>query len=449
MAHLINAALQQPVASTHMQGAPLPSAPGAPCDRDFQKLYAAWFNRVIYSHYPVASDPKGAAFLKAELTFLSEDHSYGSTPDLVAQARSFDVQSVTEPALLMGIGMIEPDMTKSLAALDKALTLLPASQYPKFVWFIAAANAGRDASLMNCPAAERKTRDTLSLNYLAQGLADDSFRPDEMPVLRWRLDMRSTTNLMDRHFNGVVNTVQASPKVDPWLKEYMEGVRYVSAAWVARGSGWADTVSQQGWRDFAADLALARTHLVHSWQLNPHDPAAAAEMITVCMGESEETDTMRTWFDRAVAADFDFMQAYYSICWGLRPRWLGNFAEMRAFGEECAATNRYDTMVPEQLVEIAIATSVDSDNHSEPFQDPQLGGQVLDILDKYLWTPEPLIEPQYYHTLAAIVADKLGRPEEVRIHLAAINFQPDTDDYLSGLDNLQALVKQAQETPPQ
>jgi len=62
-------------------------------------------------------------------------------------------------------------------------------------------------------------------------------------------------------------------------------------------------------------------------------------MIAVAMaGEAEPSETPRVWFDRAVAAQFDYYEAYSSLLWSLRPRWLGSHEEMYDFGLECLAT---------------------------------------------------------------------------------------------------------------
>jgi hypothetical protein len=203
-------------------------------------------------------------------------------------------------------------------------------------------------------------------------------------------------------------------------------------------------VSQQGWQGFSQNLVFARNHLVKSWNENPHDPAAAAEMITVCMGESEETETMRTWFDRAVAAEFDYMDAYGKMMSGLRPRWLGSYDDMNAFGRECAATRRYDTRVPYERVVVTLDNAEDQDDQGAEYQNPELANEVLTVLDRYFAEPNPPIPVVYAHTVAAIVAHKAGRMDEVKKHLAAIDYKPAVTPFLTKLDDVTQLAAQAQ-----
>ena len=433
-----------PAVSAHLHGAPLPSAPTAPSEKDFRKIYSGWLDQAIMAHYPAETDPQGAAYLRAALAYLGEGDP---SPTLLAQERSFDLQKTDEPALLLFIGVIEPPSLRRLDALKKATQNISSSSYPRFIWFMAAANAGKAAADSKANQSELKVCDELSLKYLAEALADDSFLPSEMAALRWRFNANSTQDLFYRNFDRVAEIFNASPKVDPWLKEYVNGLRYVRAAWKARGTGWSNTVTENGWHDFGDNLASARQHLTKSCELNPHDPAAAADMITVCMGENEEKGTMRSWFDRAVAADFDYIPAYKNFLWGLRPRWLGNAAEMTAFGRECAATGRYDTWVPYEFVIAALDISDDSTDHSALFADTKLDDELLAVLNNYFLQPKPLIPVNYAHSVAAIIAHKAGYADEMKRQLAATNYKPVTGRVLRQLDDLNDLVKQVQPQP--
>jgi hypothetical protein len=362
---------------------------------------------------------------------------------MLAMEQSFDLNSVNDPGLLLMIGIVEPVSQRQRDALDKAVALMPGSTYPKFIWFLAASNADRAHALDNASFDELKTRDALSLKYLEQGLNDGSFQPGEMSVLRWRFNGNSMKNLFFRNGPEVARIFDASSNVAPWVQEYVEGVRYTDAAWVARGTSVVQNVSPQSWSGFTENLASARKHLVASWNANPHDPAAATEMIRVCMGENEATDTMRMWFDRAVAADFDFRAAYTQFEWGLRPRWLGSYAQMNAFGEECAATGRYDTCVPFQRVQVALDMSEDAGDRGQEFRNPQLAAELLVVIDKYFMEPNPPIPVAYAHTAAAIIAHKVGRTGEVKRHLAALNYKPLRTPLFARMVDLQALVREA------
>src|SRR5690606_9898351 len=71
--------------------------------------------------------------------------------------------------------------------------------------------------------------------------------------------------------------------VDPWLINMMRGELEIVLAWKARGGGWANTVTEQGWEEFFRQLENARGHLAAAHAAHPEFPEAATKMITVAM----------------------------------------------------------------------------------------------------------------------------------------------------------------------
>lgn len=124
---------------------------------------------------------------------------------------------------------------------------------------------------------------------------------------------------------------------------------HTAQGWAARGTGFADTVTPQGWQEFGIHMRQSAVHLLTAWELHPEYPEAAGEMIRYAMamggvaGESE-----RFWFDRAFAADPRYGTAFANYRWALRPRWGGSHSAMLAFGEECLAAGRHDLGIAEQ-----------------------------------------------------------------------------------------------------
>src|SRR5438552_1408112 len=108
---------------------------------------------------------------------------------------------------------------------------------------------------------------------------------------------------------------------EPWMLNLIGGVYHIQAAWAARGRGFADTVTPEGCQGFGRHLAAARQCLNKAMALEPKFPEAAAYMIEVSMGQDDGQE--RIWFDRAVAAQIDYLPAYQYLRWALRPRWGG------------------------------------------------------------------------------------------------------------------------------
>ena len=100
---------------------------------------------------------------------------------------------------------------------------------------------------------------------------------------------------------GMAGALEAAG-ADPWLVLLFRGHSEIAKAWEARGSGWAHTVSSEGWKEFSDHLALARAALERAWELRPDLPIAAAFLVTVSGGDAGDAE-MDKWFGRACEAE--------------------------------------------------------------------------------------------------------------------------------------------------
>lgn len=117
-------------------------------------------------------------------------------------------------------------------------------------------------------------------------------------------------------------------------------------AWAARGQGPANSVSDADRRAFGEHLDAATQLLTQAHQAYPQHPEAPTGMLKNLGPAGAEPLVLRQWFDRAVAAQFDWKDAYLSYLHYLQPRWGGSQRALRDFGRECLATARFDTEVP-------------------------------------------------------------------------------------------------------
>ena len=213
---------------------------------------------------------------------------------------------------------------------------------------------------------------------------------------------------------------QAEQKADadPWLVHMIGGYHYREVAWEARGGGWAHTVTEEGWQGFAEGLAKAREHLTAAYEIAPHRPEAAAQMITVAMaGHADPGEGELFWFRRAAKAQFDYMPAYGKVFWALRPRWGGSHQQMYDFGLMCAATRRYDTKVPWQLVSTVEKIHWDGDVEYDFLHRPDAWEKLREVLIGYINEPTHADDRDYYLTTLAGVAWRLGRYQDARMAL--------------------------------
>lgn len=427
---------------SYPRGEPIPNGPAAPSDKEFCAIYRSWMKRIAVAEYEKRPGAK-----KEVITFLEDgfDHLKGvniqTEQRLTAQAMTLSAQGINDPVFQLYAGVIVKDPATKQKFLSQALTGFEQTTYPRFLAFMSAANLAKSLCDSKAKPDAINKIDDVALRYLEQGLNSADVPEDEMSALRWRLDAPSVTSLMSRRGADLVNVVEHSSAVAPWLKHYIAGQQFVKEAWKARGTGWSNTVTREGWLGFSKNLAFARENLTRSWELNPKDPAAASEMIAVAMGDGGSKVDMRRWFDRAVAAQMDFEQAYKSFTWGLRPRWHGSHEEMLEFGRECVATNRFDTVVPYHYVNIVREIASEETDQNAIYKQRDIADPARKVLAAYLKSDKPTFSPTYCHTVAAIVAYKAGDLQAARLEMKHLQFRPDPAPDLAEMQNMSEMLR--------
>jgi hypothetical protein len=120
----------------------------------------------------------------------------------------------------------------------------------------------------------------------------------------------------------------------------------VKLGWFARGNGYANTVTQDGERDFEKNLAGAEDAVNHAWKINPQDVRIPQQMMDVLLGQGGERDRMETWFNRGMQLDPNNYQICTSKLYYLEPKWYGSREDMLAFGRECVTNANWGGNVP-------------------------------------------------------------------------------------------------------
>ena len=136
---------------------------------------------------------------------------------------------------------------------------------------------------------------------------------------------------------------------DPWLQQMVLGEAAIQKAGTVRGrpnaTGGADQPGTIRWR---AATRRRRQHFAEALKLQPTCPEAALGMMQVAMAGGNDGDEVRRWFDRAVAAQFDWVPPY-----ALMRQHLADQRDVKglyAFGLECLKTGRYDSGVPNNFL---------------------------------------------------------------------------------------------------
>ena len=157
----------------------------------------------------------------------------------------------------------------------------------------------------------------------------------------------------------------------------------INQAWSARGSGYANTVRPEGWEKFGSGIEYAKDCSERAWKIRQDLPMVAIGGLCTAMGDKREA---RKWYDRVVSAQLDFKPAYDTyIFYALYPRWGGSLEEMKAFGEECLATGRFDTDVPLFYVDAMFRIAWElKDNWADAFKDPEVFNNCTNLLTRYM-----------------------------------------------------------------
>jgi len=144
------------------------------------------------------------------------------------------------------------------------------------------------------------------------------------------------------------------------VKLALDGQYFVNAAWCARGSGWANTVTDQGSQKFTECLAKADDILETAYAKYPAEGEMARAMIDVELGQGKGRDQMEIWFQRAIKANPDDYAAYKAKEWYLQPRWYGSVEDIISFGNECVKTGNWAANIP-MIFPTGIAEASDQD----------------------------------------------------------------------------------------
>jgi len=109
--------------------------------------------------------------------------------------------------------------------------------------------------------------------------------------------------------------------LDPWLKAMFEANEHYSLAWEARGTGFANTVTEEGWRIYETEIAKALQLCAEAYRLRPDLPQSCTLAAASSMGSAAKC---REWAKRARTIRQESFAGFSSLVFTLRPRWGGN-----------------------------------------------------------------------------------------------------------------------------
>lgn len=273
------------------------------------------------------------------------DPSVTNIPDINALGDKLAADpSCDDPIVLLLAGDIAVEFAASTNRIERALTAFATSDYKAYPRFYANVSlAYKDYNRANRVAALEKS----ALELYPQCFTDGSYTAQDQSEIANCFTTGWGNYFFKRHADEICRlTGQAGPSFH-WLALYLTGLNELKKAWDARGSDWANNVTDQGWKGFNQHIEKAQSAFSKAVDLRPDLPQAAAEMIDVAM--QSDANSVRQWFDLATKAQIDYEEAWRMERWALRPRWQGSLQAMRDLGIAAVDSRRFDTDVPRQF----------------------------------------------------------------------------------------------------
>lgn len=343
------------------QETPWPSRTNKPAARRDYREYMHDVSVKAYEehgkHNP-AWDSAARKLIASRVQGLFEKQDRKATDEMIAAAKIVEATGCDDPlARYVVVRMKESPENAAAGTTNRWVEVaqkLAASDYPlywKFGSAMRAAQAAKAVAGRETPQIVHDLRSAATGHLIA--LVQDETMPGEV-----------ITDMVDPYINRVL---EYAPNMRKWTYDRIEqallanwgdlaivhalkGKYYVSYAWDARGTGFADKVTDEGWKLFGERLRIARAALEKSWSLQPM-LYTARSMMTVELGASTGPEGMELWFRRGM----EFDPASYDLCndklnW-LMPKWHGSEAEMISFGRECVESKIWRGNVPLILFE--------------------------------------------------------------------------------------------------
>jgi hypothetical protein len=279
---------------------------------------------------------------------------------------------------------------------------------------------------------------------LQAALSDGTMPPDEVYDIchdfleDWRGDPDHYDALYHAMEGGFFENWKKSP-----VMLLLKGEAYIEMAWHARGGGYANTVTSDGWKLFSQRLAVAEKALTAAWESNTNDPRIAVKMITLELGQGKGRDRMELWFRRAMALDPNDYDACAAKVFYLEPKWYGSTQDMLAFGRECVQNKHWGGHVPLILRDAHVSIQrqyVEGLEKTNYWKQHEVWLDLKSAFDRFFeLNPE---EISWYHNYAwyAYQAGDWAALNTSIPKLGPVNY-----DFFGGKDEFEKMVAQAKE----
>ena len=340
---------------------PIPVGPSARTAKSWDSTYREFYRREIAEAYRKCGfhnpnwDAEAIKFLDDSLKLEHSSRHSDEIQALCTEGKTLVDAGCNDPMVLLEYGTILSDSgRKSDAAsfLESSVEGFKKSSYHKCRARLAPLQLAEIRfTYEHAKEGDNRPLCDLAFEWTIESLRDGSYHAGEQRIALENFCDTSTNDLTTFHnqWSDVLAQLEKKRPTDPYVDRVTRARCHDEMGWAARGGGYAYTVTHEGWKVFRRELGIADTLLKEAWKLHPELPEAPCEMIGIARSQCAPGETPRMWFDRTVAAQMDFMNAYRELMFSMSKMWQNDMEGLYEFGIECAKTERYDTLVPMQL----------------------------------------------------------------------------------------------------
>ncbi len=284
----------------------------------------------------VASEPEASTFQKTAYSEIQRAIEAGCNDPLVIYAWTWLRYPNTKQA-----------DQRSRDEWVRAADLLRSSQYSSLRKFWAVIKAAQASKVITSETPQEVHNLRREARALVQEILSEKEIPaEELTQAVWTLldTVRNNNSQLREFYDDVEKPLfkNWSDSAEAW---FIKGNFEVNFAWQARGTGYANTVTKEGWKAFKDHLAAADKALEKSWKIKPMEKTAI-RLMTVELGQGKGRDRLEKYFQRAMLLNPNSFNACSAKLEYLYPKWYGSVEEAIRFSWECVASTNWAGNVP-------------------------------------------------------------------------------------------------------
>lgn len=219
-------------------------------------------------------------------------------------------------------------------------------------------------------------------------------------------------------FYQVSERIIADTKAPKWVRAMLQALHQDKLAWRARGNGFANQVTKEGWTKFRKHHAKAADYYKKALKICPVYPEPCYCLMGIARNGNDGERDAEHWFNKAIEVQYDYQHVYDEMLFGLLPRWGGSTEKLLDFGRQCYEEGQYDTLVPFQFIKAwqkarSLSMDLEGERRSKIIDSKELATDLCDcmkqIVDNHEKNGTMTRNVDYYRTYLAYFARRAGK----------------------------------------